>query len=129
MVKINLDNFRDSDGSIFVYQPKVYFDNLCFEYAENTVDEKLEILSELVINGLDLVSEIEKYMENCSPVTITSLKATLAYYFLYLRGEDPYSTGFHGLDEFSETKLAAMHQESLVAHYNDTCFKNSTNML
>ena len=56
MVKINLDNFRDSDGSIFVYRPKVYFDNLCFEYAEKTVDEKLEILSELVINGLDLVS-------------------------------------------------------------------------
>ena len=67
MVKINLDNFRDSDGSIFVYRPKVYFDNLCFEYAEKTVDEKLEILSELVINGLDLVSEIEKYMENRSP--------------------------------------------------------------
>ena len=44
MVKINLDNFRDSDGSIFVYRPKVYFDNLCFEYAEKTVDEKLEIL-------------------------------------------------------------------------------------
>ena len=42
MVKINLDNFRDSDGSIFVYRPKVYFDNLCFEYAEKTVDEKLE---------------------------------------------------------------------------------------
>ncbi len=129
MVKINLDNFRDSDGSIFVYRPKVYFDNLCFEYAEKTVDEKLEILSELVINGLDLVSEIEKYMENRSPVTITSLKDTLAYYFLYLRGEDPYSTGFHGLDEFSETQLAAMLQESLVAHYNDTCFKNSINML
>ena len=118
MVKINLDNFRDSDGSIFVYRPKVYFDNLCFEYAEKTVDEKLEILSELVINGLDLVSEIEKYMENRSPVTITSLK-----------GEDPYSTGFHGLDEFSETQLAAMLQESLVAHYNDICFKNSINML
>ena len=78
---------------------------------------------------LDLVSEIEKYMENCSPVTITSLKDTLAYYFLYLRGEDPYSTGFHGLDEFSETQLAAMLQESLVAHYNDICFKNSINML
>ena len=66
MVKINLDNFRDSDGSIFVYRPKVYFDNLCFEYAEKTVDEKLEILSELVINGLDLVSEIEKYMDKLS---------------------------------------------------------------
>ena len=86
MVKINLDNFKNSDGSVFVYRPKVFFDNLCFEYTEKTVDEKLEILSELVINGLDLVSEIEKYMENRSPVTITSLKDTLAYYFLYLRG-------------------------------------------
>lgn len=102
---------------------------MCFEYTEKTVDEKLEILSELVINGLDLVSEIEKYMENRSPGTITSLKDTLAYYFLYLRGEDPYSTGFHGLDEFSEPQLAAMLQESLEAHYNDICFKNSINIL
>lgn len=129
MVKINLDNFKNFDGSVFVYRPKVFFDNLCFEYTEKTVDEKLEILSELVINGLDLVSEIEKYIENRSPVTITSLKDTLAYYFLYLRGEDPYSTGFHGLDEFSETQLAAMLQESLEAHYNDICFKNSINIL
>lgn len=125
MVKINLDNFRRSDGSLFVYRPKVHFDNLCFEYGEKTIDEKLEILSELVTNGLDLVSEIERYMEDRSPITITSLKNTLAYYFLYLRGEDPYSTGFQGLDEFSEIRLAAMLQESLETHYNDIRFKNS----
>ena len=76
-----------------------------------------------------LFQKLKNIWKNRSPVTITSLKDTLAYYFLYLRGEDPYSTGFHGLDEFSETQLAAMLQESLVAHYNDICFKNSINML
>lgn len=125
MVKINLDNFRRSDGSLFVYRPKVYFDNLCFEYGEKTIDEKLEILSELVANGLNLVSEIERYMEDRSPITIASLKDTLAHYFLYLKGEDPYLTGFHGLDDLPEIRLAAMLQESLVTYYDDIRFKNS----
>ncbi|MDN0048644.1 hypothetical protein QVO10_04455 [Bacteroides gallinaceum] len=125
MVKINLNNFRRSDGSLFVYRPKVYFDNLCFEYGEKTIDEKLEILSELVANGMNLVSEIERYMKDRSPNTLASLKNTLAYYFLYLKGEDPYLTGFHGLDDLPEIRLAAMLQESLVTHYDDIHFKNS----
>lgn len=125
MIKINLDNFRGSDGSLFVYRPKVYFDNLCFEYGEKTIDEKLEILSELIANGLNLVSEIEKYMEDCSPITIASLKNTLAYYCLYLKGEDPYSTGFHGFDDLPEIRLAAILQELLEKHYDDIRFKNS----
>lgn len=81
MIKINLNNFRRSDGSLSVYRPKVYFDNLCFEYGEKTIDEKLEILSELVANGMNLVLEIERYMEDRSPNTIASLKNTLANYF------------------------------------------------
>lgn len=114
---------------MFVSRPKVYFDNLSYEYGENTIDDKLDILSELVINGLDLVAEIENYMEDRSLATLVSLKHTLAYYFLYLRGEDQYSIGFHGLDDLSETRLTAMLQESLAAHYNVIRFNSSRNRL
>lgn len=119
MAKFNLDNFRHSNGNLFIPRPKVYFDGFCYEFNEKTIDEKLEFMSELVVNGLDLISEIEKYIEDHTPVTLMSLKQTLSYYILYLKGEDAYITGFHGLDALSEIRLAAMLQENLVSHYDD----------
>lgn len=129
MVKINLNNFRNSDGKMFIPRPKVYFDGYCYEYNEKSIDEKLEILSELVVNGLDLVSEIEKYMEARSPVTVSSLKDTLSVYILYLEGKDAYLTELYRLDHLSEIKLAAMLQTALKAHYDDIRFGNRFNNL
>ncbi|WP_418551634.1 hypothetical protein [Prevotella sp.] len=119
MSQINLDNFRRDNGKLFIPRPKVFFDDYCHEYGENTIDEKLEILSELVANGLNLVSEIEKYIGDHSAVTLETLEHTLAYYFLYIKGEEPYLTGFHGLDKLPSLKLAAMLQTALYLHYDD----------
>ena len=68
---------------------------------------------------LNLVSEIEKYIGDHSAVTLETLEHTLAYYFLYIKGEEPYLTGFHGLDKLPSLKLAAMLQTALYLHYDD----------
>lgn len=119
MHNINLDYYRKSDGSLFIPHPKVFFDSWCFEYGKMKIEEKMAILAELVANGLDLVAEVEQYIEDFSPVTLQSLKKTLAYDIFFLKGEDPYSTGFHGYDELPETRLAMMLQTELQERYNE----------
>lgn len=83
MAQINLDNFRRNNGKLFIPRPKVFFDDYCHEYGEKTIDEKLEILSELVANGLNLVSEIEKYIGDHSAVTLDIGAYISILFFVY----------------------------------------------
>lgn len=123
MVKIRLENFKREDGSIYLPRPKVYLDGFCYEYNSTSIESKLEVLAYLVDNGLDLVSEVKTYMEERSPVTLSSLKFTLVCYIQMLNGVEPEDFFYCSLNEMPEIRLAAMLQEELTAHRDDFIIK------
>lgn len=121
MNEFNLDKFKGGDGSLFIPRPKVYFDWLCHEYGEMTMENKVRNLAHLVANEMNLSSIITNYMETHSAVTLSSLKATLGCYIQYFQGIKQKDWSYTFLDELSEIQLCDMLQNKLEQDYDKIC--------
>ena len=109
-------NFKFED-EWFIPNPRSYFDGYSNQFNRHTIDVKLENLSVLIHNGLDLQKIISLYIDSHSESTLDSLKETLISYIQYLRWGEIIHWTDELFDEFSSLEIAETLQNELKLRY------------